>query len=123
MLDMLHEGGVEIVSPTFMNTRTVSDRKKYVPTAKDVHKKPVEPSVQAVPEEIVFDKAEKAESLEKLRETLEALNKEIETIKERLHQTKNESERKTLEDQVNNLKSRHERIAEILKRKEEQEGT
>jgi len=123
MLDKLHEGDVEIVSPTFMNTRAVSDRKKFVPTAGDVHKEPAEASIQAVPEEIVFDKAEEAESLEKLREALEVLSKEIETTKERLQQTKDESERKALEDQINYLETRQERIAEILKRKTEEEGT
>ncbi|NNF38683.1 MAG: mechanosensitive ion channel, partial [Gemmatimonadetes bacterium] len=33
MLDSLHEGGVEIVSPTFMNTRAVGDGPLFIPEA------------------------------------------------------------------------------------------
>jgi small-conductance mechanosensitive channel len=40
MLDKLHEGGVEIVSPTFMNTRAITDKKRFVPIEADVDRKP-----------------------------------------------------------------------------------
>ena len=60
ILDSLHEGGVEIVSPTFMNTRAVAE-KIFIPafekTAADETKGPN-------PEEIIFDKADMAENLE-----------------------------------------------------------
>jgi small conductance mechanosensitive channel len=67
MLDGLHAAGIEIVSPTFMNTRQVPPDKRFIP-----------PRVRGgapeeehpVPEKIIFDKAEQAETREQLEEQL-----------------------------------------------------
>jgi len=61
ILDSLHEGGVEIVSPTFMNTRPVAD-KVFIPVPEREAGAETE---GPKPEEIIFDKAEMAEDLEK----------------------------------------------------------
>jgi small-conductance mechanosensitive channel len=122
MLDKLHGGGVEIVSPTFMNTRAISGTKKSPPTAEQVRKKREEP-IQAVPEEIVFDKAEEAQSLERLREVFESLGREIEAAGKHLQQASGDSERKALEERINTLKRRQERLAGVLKRIEEKDET
>ena len=60
-----HENNIEIVSPIFMNTKTIASGKKIIP--KVVHKTSIEDSAKndVIPESIVFDKAEEAESLEK----------------------------------------------------------
>jgi hypothetical protein len=61
ILDSLHEGGVEIVSPTFMNTRAVGER-VFIPVAEQ----PIEKEAEGpAPEEIIFDKAEMAGDLAK----------------------------------------------------------
>jgi len=60
VLHTLHENGVEIVSPTFMNQRPILEDKKIIP-AKTKQKS--SESVSIV-EETVFDKAEKAEKIE-----------------------------------------------------------
>ncbi|HSH00856.1 MAG TPA: mechanosensitive ion channel domain-containing protein, partial [candidate division Zixibacteria bacterium] len=77
MLDRLHEAGVEIVSPTFMNTRALAPERKIIPrrTAEKA-----EGNGKTL-ESVVFDKAEAAESLEELRERREAVKKELEQIK------------------------------------------
>ena len=57
-MDALHGGGVEIVSPTFMNTRAQADDKRFIPQlAREAAVDETEPS----PESVVFDKAEEAE--------------------------------------------------------------
>lgn len=79
ILDRMHQANIEIVSPTFMNTRTVADHKKFIPQEKKgiVLEKPSHP----VPEEVVFKKAEEAESLEKLRDRYEKLSEELKEAK------------------------------------------
>ncbi|MBE9525978.1 MAG: mechanosensitive ion channel [Proteobacteria bacterium] len=60
VLDTLHENRVEIVSPTFMNQRPILEDKKIIPAKA---KQKSSESISIV-EEIVFDKAEKAEKIE-----------------------------------------------------------
>ncbi len=80
VLDTLHQHGVEIMSPSFMNQRKISDETKVMPstsppTAVDAH--------GSSAEDIAFDKAELAErtELEKLK-----LKQEIEALKQTLDQ-------------------------------------
>ena len=81
VLDCLHEGGVEIVSPNFMNQRVLSDGKKFVPRTKS---DPTEEETGPTPEEIAFDKADAAESTEQLRETYKAVKAQIEELEAEL---------------------------------------
>ncbi len=66
-MDALHEAGIEIVSPTFMNTRAYKPDDAVIPE--------VDPNardeVGTAPDSLVFDKAEKAESVARLREMLD----------------------------------------------------
>ncbi len=70
MLDALHAGGIEIVSPTFMNTRQISPDKRFIPPRA---RGPAPEEAHPVPEEIIFDKAEQAETREQLEEKLTAV--------------------------------------------------
>ncbi|WP_299775816.1 mechanosensitive ion channel domain-containing protein [uncultured Pseudoteredinibacter sp.] len=72
MLDKLHGADVEIVSPNFMNQRQVADqtfipRPQYRPRLAE----------EKAPEAIVFDKAEKAQSLQELKDDYEELKQEV----------------------------------------------
>jgi small conductance mechanosensitive channel len=60
ILDSLHGGGIEIVSPTFMNTRAVAE-KVFIPAPEQTTEQEAE---GPKPEEIMFDKADMAEDLE-----------------------------------------------------------
>ena len=110
MLDLLHEGGVEIVSPTFMNTRAFPPDRRFVPEASvpSTSPGPLEP----LPEEVVFDKAEEAESLERLRLSIGELDREIENLGDR------DSDRETRAGRVKELEAARERIRERLAAKE-----
>jgi small-conductance mechanosensitive channel len=78
MLDALHTADIEIVSPNFMNTRTLAAGHKVVPA----------PSRRSVPkpetraEEVVFDKAEEAASVEKIRYAIEKTEAELKALDE-----------------------------------------
>jgi small-conductance mechanosensitive channel len=65
MLDHLHQGGVEIVSPNFMNQRVLSPEARIIPQTV-VKQTTTSPQVEAKAEKVAFDKAEEAESLEQL---------------------------------------------------------
>ena len=79
VLDSLHEGGIEIVSPTFMNTRALSKDQVFVPESEPIS---VVPSLEDnnVPEEIVFDKAEKAEVTQEIELSIDSVSEKIKAI-------------------------------------------
>jgi small-conductance mechanosensitive channel len=73
VMDALHRVGIEIVSPTFMSTRTLDPHSHIRPTrAQPVAEKGARP-----PEAIMFDKAEEAESLENIRDRLAKIETEL----------------------------------------------
>ncbi len=78
VIDALHNGGVEIVSPSFVNRREVLD--PVIPVR--VVQKPVETS--ASPEEVIFDKADDAERLELVKKSLTDTKAKIKELEERL---------------------------------------
>lgn len=76
ILDTLHDAGIEIVSPNFMNQRQVQDA--VIP--RRVRKSTS--SEQTSPEDVIFDKADDAERVERVRESLSDAKsklKELET--------------------------------------------
>lgn len=73
MLDSLHKQKIEIVSPTFMNTRAVLESKLFIP--KSDRNKDIDPEVK--PEDIAFSEVKKAQENEDLQNELEALEAEI----------------------------------------------
>ena len=87
MLDSLHGGGVEIVSPNFMNQRVLAKDAEFIPPAPEA--RAVVEQTATVPEDIIFDKAEEAEAgaakaleLKKVIEEIESLSKEIKAASE-----------------------------------------
>ncbi len=87
MLDSLHGGGVEIVSPNFMNQRVLAKDAEFIPPAPEV--RAAEEQSATVPEDIIFDKADEAEAdaaqaleLKKVIEEIESLSREIKTTSE-----------------------------------------
>jgi small-conductance mechanosensitive channel len=74
MLDALHGAGIEIVSPHFMNTRSLAEGQSFIPLAGEPGQ------IQTVSqEEVAFDKAEVAASIEQIRKAIEAVDAELET--------------------------------------------
>ena len=119
MLDKLHQGGVEIVSPTFMNTRAVPVERQFIPEL--YRHAPQEKTTEYTPEpeDVIFDKAEKAESLEKLREAYESYGQHLETLKESIAESDSEEEKERLKSEMEKLDGRRKRLADVIKRREE----
>lgn len=81
-LDALHEGGIEIVSPTFMNQRVYPTQQQFIPPAERIETS--EPEVEATPDSVVFDKATEAASVESERAQHKELLAEAAELGEKL---------------------------------------
>jgi small-conductance mechanosensitive channel len=111
VMDSLHGDGVEIVSPSFRNMRALSPETVFVPRAPGP-KKETEPD--SVPEDVVFDKAEEAESLEELRLAYTNLAELIETAEEGVKQAPEGEEREKAGTHLSMLQARKDRLAAII---------
>lgn len=108
MLDALHGGGIEIVSPTFMNTRPVQ-----APVIPEVPILPTPESPQASAEELIFDKAEEAHSRELLRAEIEQLDEQLTELTEQL-KTADETDRPRLNADQDTVQRRRDTLATEL---------
>ncbi|MFW2405030.1 MAG: mechanosensitive ion channel family protein [Gammaproteobacteria bacterium] len=113
-LDELHRGKVEIVSPNFMTTRAMDSSARVIPP--EDHG-PDASHLDRTPDDVVFDKAQKAESLEKLREQrqemvekLAAIEIEVKAFKDRESEECRAAEN-TLATGQNKLEKLDQRIA------------
>jgi len=89
VIDFLHDVDIEIMSPTFQNRRQIDHTpiisKPYTPKSKTLT------SLEKL-ENVVFDKAEEAQSIEKRKERLELLEKSIAEKKTKLDQVNSEED-------------------------------
>jgi small-conductance mechanosensitive channel len=116
ILNQLHEAGIEIVSPNFMNQRQLSPDQPIIPEVE-----PGETEVEAAAniEAIAFDKADKAESIEKLRKRHQDLKESLTELQERAGVTEDKEEQAALEVRARNTTEQMERLAQYIAEREE----
>jgi small-conductance mechanosensitive channel len=117
MLDQLHRGGVEIVSPSFMNTRTYPGERRFI-AREERMPRPEGPSSDSSPEALAFDKAEEAESREMTQQHHKALVDEIEELGKRLEATAEGPERERQQRSLERLEARRDTLARLLEKDE-----
>ncbi len=110
VMDVLHEKGIEIVSPSFMNQRRV-DKTTFIPK-KQVKKEPEKPDKS--PEELIFDEAIEAEEIEKKKDYLTKLENKKEELKEKLKDAKNDKETEQLKSSIERIEKLMEKIENII---------
>lgn len=120
MLDTLHQNNIEIVSPTIMNTRAYGKDDDFIPRRVDDGREKKPPARKAVPEDMVFDKAAEAESLEKLRERHGALGEEIEKARQELKDEADDAVKEDIKARIERLEISREKLAEIIKEREKE---
>lgn len=123
VLDALHRGGIEIVSPNFMNTRAIPQDRRFMPAASSAEPTCSAPAGGTAPEEIVFDKAEQAESLERLRERCGELEAEIEAAAAEQAEAGSASEKNRLEERLGRLRAEQESLTASIRTEEEKTKT
>jgi len=114
VLDTLHGGDVEIVSPTFMYRRS-ADEKRFIPDRTAPVDGHSQTDGESLAEDLVFDKADEAESRE---QSLLVLRERLAEIEEELEE-KPDPER---EKRLTAIKARIVKRLEILTKPESPEG-
>lgn len=89
MLDVLHENGVEIVSPNFMNQRVYPQDQSFIPKRMKATE-----NISRAPEDIIFDKADEAESVERIREMIQDRLDKVVEIKNEIENNPDSNELK-----------------------------
>ncbi len=111
MLDRLHGGGIEIVSPTFMNQRRPDGAGPIIPpSAGPGDKITIE---GGIPEELIFDKAEQAGRIETFRQMRDEFAAEKKKLEDSLKGA-SDSERDELTAGIEGLEKRIEAAARVL---------
>ncbi|PID81651.1 mechanosensitive ion channel protein MscS [bacterium DOLZORAL124_64_63] len=111
ILDSLHEGGVEIVSPLFNNARQMPTDSPIIPRPEVRDSRS---AADAAPVDVVFDKAEEAEGLSSLEAEVENLDLEIKEAKKALKElddTPREAAEVALKAKENRLAHLREQLA------------
>lgn len=75
VLDAMHAAGIEIVSPTFMNTRAMGEEQRFMALAEPGRKGEAGAGTRA--EDVAFDVADEAASVEELRRLLERVESQL----------------------------------------------
>jgi small-conductance mechanosensitive channel len=107
MLDVLHENGVEIVSPNFMNQRMYPLDQPFIP--KTIKKSKVKDAGKS-PEDVIFDKADEAQSVERIKEIIQNSLDEIEILEK-------EPENDNQKIRVEKLNARVEKLKALMEEK------
>jgi len=109
MLDALHEAGIEIVSPTFMNTRSLQAGQRFVPDPR-VASRGSEGDT-GTPEAIAFDKAEEAESLARLQRQRTELEERIAQLRTELSKAADDA-KEAVAERILILERQRDRLAQ-----------
>jgi len=123
ILNSFTAANVEIVSPTFMNQRQIDPKNKVIPAKPTESLVPYQDNhsgkVQTTPEEVMFEKADSAEKLAKLKSRSRELQKEI-PEKEKILSSAEEDERLPLEKDIALMQSELDALSTILEHHEHQ---
>jgi small conductance mechanosensitive channel len=118
MLDALHAGGVEIVSPAFMNQRRVAEGRSFIPApfaAGGASASGATPgSDEGIPESLMFDKANEAQSIDQARQQVQLVVDEIADTRKAREAAKEEAARAHLDRRLAILERQRERFEERL---------
>ena len=110
MLDKLHEAGIEIVSPNFMNQRPIGET-TFIP--KKARIKEVI-SEDAGPENIMFDKAEQAGKIETKKQRKEDIDLKIKELNEALKVAETDDAKAVTQEKLNTYTKIREKMEESI---------
>ncbi|HKI73714.1 MAG TPA: mechanosensitive ion channel domain-containing protein [Pseudomonadales bacterium] len=105
ILDVMHESGIEIVSPNFMNQRVLQAGEKMIPRSGE---ESVSHEAGSAAEDVIFDKADTAAEKEVLKEKLAKTAEALEEIDAEIKQASDEG--------ADKLKSRRTRLLAQIER-------
>ena len=92
-MDALHDAGIEIVSPTYMSTRQLPPGSRIVP---EFEMREAHEDDHPAPDEVVFDKAHRAEELEALKKSYTEASQRLLELEQALKDAGQGEERRPL---------------------------
>ena len=107
MLDVLHDQKIEIVSPNFMNQRQVGDA-IFIPKKQRDQDKVVNTEA---PENLIFDKAEEAETIEKKKESLESVEAKLKELQSKLKEESDPTKKEQIKSKIDRFMEIKEKMA------------
>ncbi|MCP3978389.1 MAG: mechanosensitive ion channel family protein [bacterium] len=108
VLDRLHTDQIEIVSPNFMNQRVLPKGQTFIPRRRA--KVDVAVEQKGAIEDVVFDKAEEAVSIEAMKESEAELAKQIAELESKLKEAEDGPGKETLERTLKTHQARRESL-------------
>lgn len=113
MLDFLHRQDIEIVSPTFMNTRALERRQKILPSDSPAGSLAESEGGRSV-EDLIFDKAAGAEKVHDLTDQLQHLEEEIHALEEAAKQAADDAERAAIQTRLAESQAAHDGLTRVI---------
>ncbi|MBQ0758122.1 MAG: mechanosensitive ion channel family protein [Gammaproteobacteria bacterium] len=110
MLDALHDAGIEIVSPSFMNQRPLPPELKFIPKRKKIMQPEEDKKGRA--EELLFSKAEVASAVENLEAKIKKLK---EKLKIEVEEGEEDIDREAIKEELSALTEELEQARENAK--------
>ena len=110
MLDALHDAGIEIVSPSFMNQRPLPPELKFIPKRKKIMQPEEDKKGRA--EELLFSKAEVASAVENLEAKVKKLK---EKLKIEVEEGEEDIDREAIKEELSALTEELEQARENAK--------
>ncbi|MCH9695274.1 MAG: mechanosensitive ion channel [Gammaproteobacteria bacterium] len=114
-MDNLHAAGIEIVSPSFMNTRAFESAEQFIPENEDVT---TMPESERSTDKLIFDIAEEAESVSRLREMLSEVQDRIKVCQELADDKTNEAASEAATREIETHEKKAERLQSLIDRRE-----
>lgn len=119
MIHYLHLNDIEIVSPNYMNTRSLPEHKKIIPQVMKIQ--PGEETKGEIGiEKLAFDIADEAASAEKVNELLEKTLKDIELLKNKRKESESDEEKDKIQIELERLESRLASVRKLIEKMNEQ---
>ncbi len=116
MLDALHDGGIEIVSPHFTNHRIYQPGDEFISSP---NKNVTKSTPDAPPVEVVYDKAEAAANTENEQDKLEKVTASLEEKLKDLKKADDTREKERLEKEISQQKIEQEALAQKLEQRKD----
>ncbi len=125
VMDSLHQAGIEIVSPAFMNQRVYADNKNFIPQMEaEQAESPAlyEYVTTMTTEDVIFDKAIEAQILKRMEELILDLDNKGSALKAFVSKIEDEKTRNEEQERLLELFEQKDRLKEELKALKDVEG-
>lgn len=115
----LHRHGIQIVSPDYVNRVEYPSDHRFIPDQTSTEEPKARDESEKV-EAIAFDKAEEAESIERLKALRDKLAHRHEELDGEIKEAEDREQKKELQEEQKEVSRRSDRVAEIIEQRQEE---